>query len=146
MDAPNQFPIIRRLSVPVQTLPFIPSFHTCTSSFNHTMATAAPATAMKMPATWPAMVAAALELDVLAAPAVLVPVLLEPVVCEEPPAAVGDESSLLGAEAVSSELDEPAVLVLGADDGVVASREAVRQYESTCCWTEGARMSLGQLL
>lgn len=140
---------------PKSNVPFIHSFrmHYSTSiaphpSFIYTMATAAPATAMTMPATLPIMVAAALVLELAAAAAVLELVRVPDV--WEGPASVAEASSLLlGLEAdVSSALEDSCewdglalvAVVLGL------SWEAVRQYESTCCWTEGARMSLGQLL
>jgi predicted neutral ceramidase superfamily lipid hydrolase len=111
------------------------------------MAAAAPATAMTMPATLPIMVAAALVLEL--AVAAVVALVREPDVCEGPASVAEASSLLLGLEAdVSSEPEDSwdwdglalVAVVLGL------RRVAVRQYESTCCWTEGARMSLGQLL
>lgn len=100
-------------------------------------ATAAPATAMKMPATLPIIVgAAALELVVRAALAdfeLLGPVFsLSPLEVGVPLLSpVGVASSLPGeaseAAEVSSELEESDVLVLWAAVVVVAKREAVRQ-------------------
>lgn len=97
-------------------------------------AAAAPATAMKMPATLPIIVgAAALELVVRAAVAELWPLelvsSLPPAVGEPLLSPVGVASSLPGeaSEAeVSSGLEAPEVLVLWAVV-VVAKREAVRQ-------------------